>query len=180
MKGIVFVLIKKAIQRNHGEPAVERMLATEGLDERFGKGEDYPDADLHQLLDAAEPFLPGSGPEVRRWLGRRVIGEMKIRYVFDVHDSVEHFLRRLDTWVHPEVEKLFPDARFPDFEVEEADGAGRADLDIVYRSPRELCYFAEGLIEGTADRYDQRVALEQVECTHRGDPHCRILLTVRD
>jgi predicted hydrocarbon binding protein len=41
-----------------------------------------------------------------------------------------------------------------------------------YSSPRRLCALAEGLIDGTAAHYGDRLAQRQLECMHRGDERC--------
>ncbi len=48
-------------------------------------------------------------------------------------------------------------------------------LELVYRSPRRLCWLAEGFMLGAADHYGEVVVLEQSSCLHLGDDCCRII-----
>jgi predicted hydrocarbon binding protein len=43
---------------------------------------------------------------------------------------------------------------------------------LTYRSDRELCWLAEGLLAGVADEYDAEVTIEQEQCLHEGDDRC--------
>ena len=44
-----------------------------------------------------------------------------------------------------------------------------------YRSPRQLCSFAE-LLLGAADHYRERLAIERPSCMKRGDERCLLEL----
>lgn len=178
MKGIVFLLLKKAIREELGEEVVDDVLAEAGLKPSFGEVEDYDDPGLKDLMVAAEPYVEGSSSEVERWFGRRALETIAVEYpsFFENHESIETFVQSLDDEIHPEVQKLYPGAVFPEFDV--SDSQNGDSLWLVYRSDRELCNFAEGLLKGTADRYGQKVELEQSQCTHRGDPHCRIIMSI--
>lgn len=46
-----------------------------------------------------------------------------------------------------------------------------------YESPRKLCAFAEGLVQGAADHFEETVVIEQPLCMNRGDAHCRLAIT---
>ena len=45
-------------------------------------------------------------------------------------------------------------------------------LALAYSSPRRLCAFAEGLIEGSAAHFGETVRVTQPRCARRGDPTC--------
>lgn len=179
MKGVVFLIVQRALREEEGEDVAQRVLAEAGLAAPFEEGDDYPDAGLVDLLEAAEPRIPGDPAEVRRRLGRSALQELAVEYpsFFQTYTSLEGFLRDLDDVIHPEVRKLFPEAEFPEFHVEDGDEGA---LTVTYRSQRELCHLAEGLILGTADRYRQEAEVEQPACTHRGDEVCRLRLTLDD
>lgn len=174
MKGIVFLIVRRALREERGEDEAEAVLEEAGLSSSLEQDEDYPDTDLLALFEAAERLFPGGREKVRRGLGRRALGELAQEYpsFFQGYSTVEGFVRDLEGVIHPQVSKLFPEADFPTFWVDETSEAGFA---VIYESERELCYLAEGLILGTADRYRQRIQLEQTRCTEEGDPHCRIV-----
>jgi predicted hydrocarbon binding protein len=48
-----------------------------------------------------------------------------------------------------------------------------------YGSPRKLCAFAEGLIEGAAAHFEEPVTISQSRCMIRGDERCDLVITFR-
>jgi hypothetical protein len=71
--------------------------------------------------------------------------------LFDLLDSVEHY-------IHREVAKLYPDAQLPRFDTERPDAA---TLVMLYRSPRGMEDLAEGLIRAAIEHYAEPVELQR-------------------
>jgi hypothetical protein len=71
------------------------------------------------------------------------------------------------------VRKLFPGAYAPSFEYEDLPTGSFA---LGYYSHRNLCSFAEGLIEGSADYFGESVEIEQSVCSKHGGDRC-VLVT---
>ena len=81
------------------------------------------------------------------------------------------FLHAVQDVIHIEVKKLNPDAILPEFEfIAETDD----HLSLIYKSPRHLCYFCEGLIHGLAQHTGQEVKVSQSECVHESGHRCVI------
>jgi len=73
-------------------------------------------------------------------------------------DSALSLLARIETYVHGEVKKLYPDAEFPRFEcVERAPGT----LEMTYRSTRPLADVAEGLIRGCIEHFGDAIEVRR-------------------
>ncbi|MBE3557822.1 MAG: heme NO-binding domain-containing protein [Ktedonobacteraceae bacterium] len=49
----------------------------------------------------------------------------------------------------------------------------RNHLLVTYESPRQLCGWFWGAVEGTADRFGERVLVREHSCVKRGDAQCR-------
>ncbi len=64
------------------------------------------------------------------------------------------FLESIEAHIHKEVRKLYPDAELPTFTVRERS---ESRLVMDYRSPRRLGPLAEGLITGSASKFDVQV-----------------------
>ena len=69
------------------------------------------------------------------------------------------FLLTLNEVIHPEVRKLFPGAYAPEFDFRVSSPEV---LELGYVSFRDMCAFAEGLIEGSANHYGETVAISQI------------------
>jgi len=138
---------------------------------------DYPDAELTAIVDAVSARTGLSAAEVLRHVGRhgyRHLVERQPEIVAAATD-LGSLLHQLDAVIHPEVLKLYPDAEVPSFQVTD-QGAGRWRVD--YRSRRQLCHLAEGLLEGAADSFGATATIEQPEWVHSGAEHCVLLVSV--
>jgi hypothetical protein len=88
---------------------------------------------------------------------------------FAGHASALPFLLTLNDIIHVEVRKLYPGAEVPQFDFETPQPGV---LVMRYRSARSLCWLAEGLIEGAAEHFGERVDISQPVCKMRRDPVC--------
>jgi hypothetical protein len=113
-----------------------------------------------------------------RWFGREAVPLLRRRYpdLFAPHADARSLVLALNEIIHPEVRKLYPGAVTPEFEYDTRDPGA---LRMRYTSPRRMCAFAEGLIEGTAALYGEAVTMRQTACMHRGDPACLFELRFR-
>lgn len=175
MKGVILQVLERALREGHGSDTADRVAQDASLPHPIEATKGYQDSDLLDLIEAAEARLPGPPEEIRRRLGREALSMLAVEYpsFFRYYDDVEDFARNLDDTIHPLVENIFPDARFPRFELFEPE---EGFLGLVYRSDRELCHLAEGLLLGTADRFEQTIEIEQPACTHDGQAECRLVL----
>lgn len=174
MKGIIFNLVEDAFVAEHGEVLWDQVLDDAGVSGCYTALGNYPTDDLTALVTAGARRLDQSEAELLRSLGRRAIGGLATHSprFFEPHDSVTPFLLTLNDVIHTEVRKLHVDADPPEFWFEQE---GPERLVVHYRSRRQLCALAEGMIEGAARLFDQTADLVHQECTHRGADHCVML-----
>jgi hypothetical protein len=179
MKGIVFNLLEEAVTKARGENAWDDLLEAAGLDGSYTSLGSYPDQHLLDLVEASSAATGASSQEIIRWFGREALPALAASYpgFFDPHQDVRSFLFTLNDIIHPEVRKLYPGADVPVFGFSTADDG---TVTMVYGSPRRLCAFAEGLIEGAAAHFGQTVAIQQPRCMVRGDELCSIEIHVAD
>ncbi len=176
MKGIVFNLLEDVVAREHGEETWELLLDATGLDGVYTSVGNYPDADLLALVGAASEALALPAEDVVRWFGRQALPLLAERYpgLFAPHADVRAFVLTLNEIIHPEVRKLYPGADTPTFTFDASDPDR---LVMEYRSSRRLCAFAEGLLLGAGDHYEQTLTIAQPECMNRGDDRCLIAIS---
>jgi hypothetical protein len=173
VKGIVFNLLEQLVARDFGDDTWDALLDASGLEGVYTSLGSYPDQDLTKLVSAASDALTMPGDDVVVWFGRNAVPLFARRYpkLFEPHDSTRSFVLTLNDIIHPEVRKLYPGADVPEFDFERgADDEG--PLRMGYRSQRRLCSFAEGLIEGAAEHFGERVEISQPTCMKRGDEQC--------
>ncbi|QEP43840.1 hypothetical protein D5085_12320 [Ectothiorhodospiraceae bacterium BW-2] len=67
------------------------------------------------------------------------------------------FLKGIESYIHVEVRKLYPDAELPTFEHSEPEPNR---LELVYRSPRQMGLFAYGLIRGCITHFNEQISID--------------------
>lgn len=176
MKGIIFNLLEMVVSAEHGEDVWDEALEAAGVEGVYTAVGTYPNEELGALVTALATKLGISADDAVRWFGRTSVPLLADRYggFFEPHTSTRAFLLTLNDVIHPEVRKLFPGAYAPEFEFELL---GKDGLALGYRSHRDLCSFAEGLVEGAAAHYGETVTVEHTSCTRRGDDHCVLQCT---
>ena len=126
----------------------------------------YADEELFALVARTSEAAGLEIAEVLRRFGAHLFRTFANLYpVFlDGVESALELLGGIETYVHGEVKKLYPDAEFPSFEVR-APAAGQ--LELLYRSSRPLADLAEGLIQGCVAHFGERIAVRRQDL---GDP----------
>jgi hypothetical protein len=173
MKGIMFNLLEEVVSRQYGPETWDELLDEVGTTGAYTSLGNYVDDDMQKLVVAAATKLKITSGEALRWFGRQSMPILAERFpgFFEAHQSTRHFVLSVNSIIHPEVRKLYPNSRCPFFQFrEDADGA----LVMGYQSPRKLCDLAHGFIEGASALYRERVAIEHLTCMHRGDEQCLV------
>ncbi|HEV7735057.1 MAG TPA: heme NO-binding domain-containing protein [Candidatus Binatia bacterium] len=150
MKGIVFAEFVEFVERDL--PDAAGCVAGR----RYRHDEHPPDDELLALVDATAAAAGTSAADVLRRFGVHLFGAFANLYpVFLTgEDSALSLLVRIDSHVHDEVRKLYPDAAFPRFEVSHP-AAGT--LELVYGSPRPLADLADGMIRGCIAHFGEPI-----------------------
>jgi hypothetical protein len=174
MKGVVFNLLQQSVSERYGEDTWDALLDAAGLDGAYTALGTYDDSEALKLVGAASDALNVGPDDVLRWFGRSALPLLAGAYptFFEGHGTTRSFLLTLNDIIHPEVRKLYPGADVPTFDFDTSDPDG---LTIGYRSGRKFCSFAEGLIEGAAEHFGQKVSMSQPSCMLRGDEKCLIV-----
>lgn len=177
MKGIVFNLLEQVVVDEYGDETWDTLLDAAGVEGAYTAVGNYPTEELGRLVKAAAEALGQPADDIVRWFGREALPLLAQRYptFFEGHPSTRAFLLTLNNVIHPEVRKLFPGSYAPEFEFDTSRGDDV--LRLGYISHRNLCSFGEGLIEGAASHFGERVEIEQAECTKRGDAKCVFVCT---
>ena len=174
VKGIVFNLLEQVVTEEHGEDAWDQILDSAGLEGAFTAVGSYPDEQFMALVAAACDRFELEQDDLVRWFGKQAMPLFAARYpsFFEGHESTRSFVLTLNAVIHPEVRKLFPGADVPNFHFATPD---EKTIELGYVSPRKLCSFAEGLVEGAAAHFGETVTMRQTSCMKRGDDSCLLV-----
>lgn len=184
MKGIVFNLLEEVVVQRIGERNWDELLQAAAVDGVYTSLGNYPSADFVALIDALAARGKTSVENTLRWFGRNAMPCLAARYpgFLSDHDGLRSFLLSLNDVPQGEVRKVYPGADVPLFDFHSVLGAAdntTMPLLVRYQSTEELCWLAEGFIQGAATHYRQSVLIRQLQCVHKGDDDCTLQCSIR-
>ncbi|MFK8113217.1 MAG: heme NO-binding domain-containing protein [Rubripirellula sp.] len=180
MKGIVFTELIEMVEEDLGIDIADRMIsgAETKNDGSYTAVGTYDHAELIQLVISlsAETKIPV--PDLVRTFGRHLFGRFHALYpgFFEGIDSSIKFLPLVETYIHVEVRKLYPDAELPSFDCEESDGA----MHMTYSSGRPFADLAEGLITACVDHFKDEIDVTRTDLGDQDGTNARFTLRPTD
>ncbi|BBD09046.1 methyl-accepting chemotaxis protein [Desulfovibrio ferrophilus] len=152
MKGVLPKLMQDYIKDEFGPDTFEAVQEELG-DPTFLPGESYPDTVLHQMADLVSAATGTSKRDVLYGLGLVTVNGFHKLYkrYFRTKDLKEFYMSMND--VHAEVTKDMPGVKPPKFTFEDKGDT----LFMNYTSPRALFDYFEGILNGAARFFDQKI-----------------------
>lgn len=179
MKGIVFNLFNQMVEREFGLAVWEQLISQTEPESRgiYTTGSNYADRELLAFLAALSGSTGISTSALLKNFGAFMLGQFTTLYpVFFLQNSnAFEFVKSMESIVHVEIQKLYPDAYVPILMFTEN---APNQLIMTYQSKRQLCALVEGLISGTGKYFKTKITYIQTECLRKGDSHCRFELTI--
>ena len=163
MKGIVYTLFNQLVEEKFGIEVWDEILdevqpESEGI---YTTTETYDNTELFALVGALSEKTNIPVNDLVKAFGQFSLGEFARRYpVFFENVNAKEFLQSIHDVIHVEVKKLYTDAELPTFTYEDP---APDKLILHYNSPRKLCVFAEGLIDGTAEYFETGIEYTQTK-----------------
>jgi hypothetical protein len=175
MKGTVFVALNDYVERQYGIAEWNGLLAevapaSNGI---YTSLLNYDDKEFCDLLRALCVRVSVSSEYFLRDFGIFLFDVLNRKYpIFtDIQAGLMDFLAAVEGVVHVEVKKLFPEAYLPSLKVIRRTSN---QMVLEYQSRRNMCFLAEGLIQGAAQFYGETVSITQSRCCHKGAASCWI------
>ncbi|MFK7818671.1 MAG: heme NO-binding domain-containing protein [Planctomycetaceae bacterium] len=176
MKGIAFTLFSELVESVFGLATWDKVLRTTGDDGVFTTAGNYADERMMKLVGSLSEHTGLASNALIRTFGEFMFGGFVRTYpsFFEREQTAKQLLKSVDSIIHVEVKKLFPNAILPRFDYEDPS---ENELVMIYRSERKMCVLAEGLFNGAAKHFRTPVEYKQTKCLLTGDDHCRFELT---
>ncbi len=178
MKGAVFIAFNEMVEEQIGIDTWERLLnevnpESEGI---YTSVEDYPDSELFALVGKLSEIVNIPIPTLVESFGFFLftILNSKCPHFSEQETDFFGFIKSIDDVIHREVRKLYENPNLPHLECKDINPN---ELEVLYQSPRKLCFLAEGLIRGAARHYNVEYTLRHDKCMHDGHDHCLFYLT---
>jgi hypothetical protein len=131
----------------------------------------YPDEETSRLLTTVCQLTGKDLTDVLYDFGHFVAPDLLRMYgaLADPGWKTIDFLANVETTIHDIVRARSAGAAPPRLTCTKVSAT---EVEIDYRSPRNMCPFARGLIQGVADHYRESVKISEVTCMHKGDDAC--------
>lgn len=162
MKGLVFTELLEYIEDNFGFDVADKIIEDAKLanDGSFTQAGNYPFEELVKLVSALSRELNIEIPKLLEIFGEHMFKRL-ISLNPQLKDNFESSLdliSRVDDIIHPEVEKLYPGADLPKFNLIEKT---EDKVVIDYISSKHLESFAIGLMKGSANIFNEKILINQ-------------------
>ena len=160
MKGMVFTEFLELVERTRSPELVDTLIDECNLPSggAYTAVGNYDHREMVTLIVALSRHTGQSVTEVLHWFGQNLFVSLSTGFPEFFRDKTHPFevLVGIESVIHTEVRKLYPDAELPSFETHQPDDR---TLVLDYHSPRCMDDLAHGLIDGCLDRFDLQVTL---------------------
>lgn len=152
MKGIIFTEFLAMVEEKFSLDMVDHLIDHSNLDSggAYTSVGTYSHLEMNALVAnlSKETNIPMS--ELLKIFGMYLFKTLSTNYPTFVNKpkNVIEFLSSIETYIHVEVKKLYPDAELPKFK---SDFLDEKTLELTYSSERHYGDLAEGLIIGSID-----------------------------
>ncbi|MCB1645188.1 MAG: heme NO-binding domain-containing protein [Pseudomonadales bacterium] len=162
MLGIVFTEFFELVEDSFGADMLDDIIADAQLanDGAYTAVGQYDHGELLVLVTALGKRLSMPVPGLVRAFGQHLFRRFTERYseFFEVPVNSIELLSQIENHIHVEVKKLYPQASLPTFSHVQVQPN---ELVLEYQSSKPFADLAEGLIEGCADHFSERVEIQR-------------------
>ena len=163
MKGIVFTEFLEMVEAGFGPAVADRMITEAATPSAgvFTAVGTYDHAELVAMVARLSAITATPADALVRAFGEHLFGRFAVLFprFFAGVTSAFDFMSAIESYIHPEVRKLYPDAMLPRFEPVPVSAER---MDLIYRSSRHFADLAEGLIRGCAKHFGQPLDVRRV------------------
>jgi hypothetical protein len=137
---------------------------------------EYPDEEALALVETASDLTEVPPPELLESFGRYLVAPLVETY--GIHVDAEwtglELVANAETYIHMALRSK----RVSTYTPPELESGWRGDdaVSVVYRSDRQLCSLARGILEGVGDYFDEPFDVEEPSCMHDGDEYCELVV----
>lgn len=159
MRGVIFTELFELIEDKFGFEALDDIIMAADLpnDGAYAATGNYP---FSELLSIVVQLHEHTKLPIETLL--EVFGEYLFSRLFSMHpefnaaNNILDFLENVETYIHVEVKKLYPDAELPRFDIVSKD---EKRFSFYYISEKQLQHLAKGLIVGASKKFEQPVEI---------------------
>lgn len=161
MKGMIFREFLDFVEEALGDDVLEDMIDRAGVPSgaAYTVVGNYDWREMASLVGALSQVTGHEPSQLQAAFGRSLLGRLAKRYpdFFESCHTTFDLLERVNSQIHVEVRKLYPDAELPTIHAEQSNGSS---MRVVYTSCRPFGDLCVGMIQGTADHFGEDLEIE--------------------
>lgn len=169
MKGIVFTELLEMVEDKYGDQVLDHVITKSDLPNQGGYTAvgTYDHDELVRIIAALAEEIDEEIPVILKVYGRHIFKVFALHYPHFFADVVDSFsfLESIESHIHVEVKKLYPEAELPTFE---SSRTSEDELKLTYISTRKMGDFAFGLIEECLDHFGDKGKVEIMSREEQG------------
>ena len=164
MKGIIFTEFLEMVERDYGFEILNQIIDKAQLESKgvySGVGT-YNHKEFGSLVQVLSKHTKENDSEILKKYGHYVFQTFYKNYS-SFFANINHpfeLLEQVDSHIHKDVQKLYPDAELPRFETVRVRNNR---MEMLYTSKRRMEYFALGLMEASFVHYTTYCSIEMKE-----------------
>jgi len=169
MKGIVFVEFLEMTEKKYGLQTVQVIIDSCDLDSKgvYTSVGTYNHKEFFKIVNKISEIEEIDKDEILISFGEYFLKTATRSYPdFFKKNNVFDFLESIDNYIHPNVLKLYPEAKLPRFK---HVNISSKQMKLKYISSRKMSKFAEGLIIGAGKYFNQELIVVVDECLRNGE-----------
>ena len=169
MKGIVFTEFFEMVENAYGYEIVDKLISENELPSGgvYTSVGTYDHGEMVKLLTGLSNHSGQDIPSLLKSFALYFFDVLKNGYphFLEAAGNAFDFLESIETYIHVEVRKLYPDAELPTFETQTVDNN---TLEMIYSSERKMADFAEGLLIRSLEYYGEDAELSRTNLVEDG------------
>ncbi len=161
MKGIVFTEFQEMVEKKFGLEVLDKIIETSDLPSGgvWTAVGTYDHQELIQLVTSLSRETKTPVPLLANAFGHHFFDSLVQAFGTLLHgiDSAIDLFAKVESYIHVEVRKLYPQAELPRFEFRQL---GDNQWEVRYFSTRPFADLAQGLMEATANHFNEELHIE--------------------
>jgi hypothetical protein len=176
MQGVIHLLLEAYVSETIGAQHLRPIRQMAGVQGPPLATHYYPDQLTTSLLQAVSDYQGVPLDNLLYSFGvyfmRAPLMRQNYRAFLEGHTTARRFLEYVPA-IHRHLGHTFKEASLPELRYVDH---GPELLEIIYDSPRLLCRFLRGVLDGVSQYFNEPLEIREMECQQRGAPACRILV----
>lgn len=160
MKGIVFTEFLELVESTFGLETVDEIIEKSDLPSKgaYTSIGTYAFSEMLALITNLSEKTKMSVNELLHVYGLHFFSVIQRDYptILETYKGPMDLLSSVESHIHVEVRKIYPDAELPRFDITEKT---ESSITLIYYSSRSMYAFAQGLMEKAFEHYNQKASI---------------------